>query len=536
MTLNVSRDDRIFILFAFVMAFIITHGLVNRPTFTDAYYHFNSAQRIADGDGFSDTYLWIYVGAPDTLLESGAFPSHLYWMPFTSIVAAVGMMLFGFLGEYAAAQLPFTLMFAGIVLIAYWLGGYFGGTARHKWVAGLLMLFAGFFTRWWGQIDTFAPYGLVGSLALVFIGLMATSEDRKAWQFAVLAGVFAGLGHLTRADGLLLLGVGWLVVLWGIWRKPVAISQRLQLLALLTLGYCIVMLPWFIRNMNEIGSPLPLGGTQAIWLSDYNELFNYPPQVTAQGFFADGVSTFLDSRLEALLNNFGTFVAVEGLVILAPLMLMGLWNRRKSPFLRGFWMYAFGLHIVMTFVFPYPGYRGGLFHSASALMPFWVVLGVVGLDDVIDWIAKRRRSWKPRTAKIVFSGGLVTLAFVLSLQFGLGTLFDAKSTVTPAIYTELMAELPPESRIMVNDPAELYYFTGMGGVVTPNATAEMIPEIARRYNINYLLVRIVEREGRNEINIPPQLAFDFDNPPQYLREIELDTPNMRLYAILPDEA
>lgn len=536
MTGRFSRGDSLFILLTLVIAFVITCGLVVRPTFTDAYYHYNAAQRVADGDGFTDKYLWIYVGAPDDLPENGAFPSHLYWMPFTSISAAVGMRLFVFLGNYAAAQLPFTLMFAGIVLIAYWMGGQIGGTARHKWVAGLSMLFAGFFTRWWGQIDTFAPYGFVGALSLVFMGLMATAEYRRALFFAFLAGLFAGFGHLTRADGLLLLGVGWIVILWGMWRKPYNLQNRLRLLALMTVGYLIIMLPWFVRNLNEIGSPLPLGGTQAIWLREYNELFNYPPQATAQTFFADGLSPLFDSRIEAALNNLGTFVAVEGLVILAPLMLIGLWNRRKSPFFRGFWIYALGLHLVMTLVFPFPGYRGGLFHSASALMPFWMVLGVMGLDDVIDWIAKRRRTWKPRTAKMVFSGGLVALAIVLSWQFGLSTLFDPKSTGTPAIYAELIAELPADSRLMVNDPAELYYFTGMGGVVTPNAQSEMIPEIARHYEVDYLLVRVVERDGGNEINIPPLLAFDFDNPPDYLQEIDLNTPNMRLYAILPDEA
>ena len=80
----------------------------------------------------------------------------------------------------------------------------------------------------------------------------------------------------------------------------------------------------------------------------------------------------------------------------APLMLVALWRRRRHAFLRGFWLYALGLHLAMTFIFPFSGYRGGLFHSAAALFPWWMALGVVGLDDVIDWIAQRRRQWKKR--------------------------------------------------------------------------------------------------------------------------------------------
>ncbi len=533
--LRLSRADWLFVMFALVIAAIITRGLVTYPTFTDAYYHFNVAQRIAEGEGYTDSYLWIYIGAPDTLPDSGIFPSHLYWMPLTSSLAGVSMWLFNDPGNYSLAQIPFTLMFAGIALVAYWLGARLGNTTRHRWMAGLLVLFSGFFTRWWGEIDTFAPYGLVASLALIFIGLTVDAESKKRQSLgcALIAGVFVGLGHLTRADGLLLLFIGWLSIGWGIWREP-QLKRRLQSVAVLTLGYVLVMSPWFIRNLDVVGSPLPLGGTQAIWLSEYNELFNYPPESTIDAFFVDGISTLVNSRVEAFANNLGTFIAVQGLVMLTPLMLLGMWNRRRQSFLRGFIWYALGLHVVMTIVFPFPGYRGGLFHSASALMPFWAILGLLGLDDVIEWIAKRRRNWKPRTAKPVFSGGLILLAIVLSWQFGLSELFVSRSSSTPAIYQELDSQLPEDARIMINDPAALYYFTGRGGVVTPNALPEMIPEIAERYAVDYLLVNVIEREAGNEINIPAMLAFDFDDPPEFLREVSINTPNMRLYEIITD--
>ena len=33
----------------------------------------------------------------------------------------------------------------------------------------------------------------------------------------------------------------------------------------------------------------------------------------------------------------------------------------------------------------------------------------------------------------------------------------------PAIYAELRAKLPADARILSDEPAELYYYTGMGG-------------------------------------------------------------------------
>ncbi|MFN8564457.1 MAG: hypothetical protein U0703_23205 [Anaerolineae bacterium] len=88
----------------------------------------------------------------------------------------------------------------------------------------------------------------------------------------------------------------------------------------------------------------------------------------------------------------------------------------------------------MTFVFPFPGYRGGLLHSAAALVPFWAALGAAGLDDVVDWVARRRRRWNARTAKVVFSGGLVVVAVGLSAYIGMSGRVAPRD---PAIYAEL---------------------------------------------------------------------------------------------------
>ena len=175
-------------------------------------------------------------------------------------------------------------------------------------------------------------------------------------------------------------------------------------LAALVVGYLLVMLPYFARNLREIGTPLPLGGTQAIWFREYNDIFNYPPDSSPATLFADGLDAFVSSRREALVNNIGTFVAVEGLVVMTPLMLIGLWRRRRDPFLLPFGLYALGLHLAMTFVFPFPGYRGGLLHSAAALIPFWAALGVAGLDDVVDWVARRRRRWNAQDGEAGFFG------------------------------------------------------------------------------------------------------------------------------------
>jgi hypothetical protein len=528
------RERLLFTVIALVGAFFITRGLIAGPGFTDVFYHLNAANRLVAGQGLTDTYLWTYIGAPDTL----PVPSHLYWMPFTSLSAAFGMWLFNAPGDYFAAQFPLTLMFAGTICVGFWLGGRLGQTRRHAWIAGLLTLFSGFYTRFWGAVDTFAPYALVGSLCLVFIGLAvqrpeSETSNRRVLLFFALAGAMSALAHLTRADGVLLLLVGWAVILWP-FGKGMSIRQRMFSLAVITATYLLVMLPWFSRNLNAIGTPMPLGGTQSIWFTEYNDIFNYPPESSPTTFFADGLSTFFATRWEAFAGNvglfsgnFGTFFAVEGLVVMTPLMLVGLWKRRKLPFLRGFWLYALGVHLAMTLIFPYPGYRGGLLHSAAALIPWWATLGVLGLDDCVDWVAKRRRNWNAGVAKIIFSAALLAVAIFLSVNIAQRNYVEPVQT--PGIYRQLMETLPSDARVMINDPGQLYYFTGFSGVVLPNESPEAILDIARKYQVGYVLFEEVSPE--NTAAAPAKLWSIFVDPPDFLTLMPLDNPGVRLYAI-----
>jgi hypothetical protein len=184
----------------------------------------------------------------------------------------------------------------------------------------------------------------------------------------------------------------------------------------------------------------------------------------------------------------------------------------------------------MTLVFPFPGYRGGLLHSATALLPWWAALGVAGLDDVVDWIARRRRKWNAATAKWIFSFALLIFVVFLSLSIALPRRVQAH---TPALYTALAAALPPDARVMINDPLQLYYFTGRGGVVLPNEAPTVIPEIAARYDVDYLLLETQMIGGQTYVAAPDQLSGILDNPPVFLERMDVDLPSgALLYAII----
>lgn len=499
----------------------MTRGLIAQPGNTDSFYHFNAAHRLVQGQGLTDPYLWTYIGLPESLPA----PSHLYWMPLTALSAALGMALLNQPGDYAAAQLPFTMMFFALAWAGYWLGLRLGGTRRHAWVAGLLTVFSGFFTRFWGTTDTFAPYALAGSLCLVCMGKAAAAPQPSVRWYA-LAGALAGLGHLTRADGVLLLLVGWAVIFWP--GRGAAWITRPRLLAavLMTAAYLLVMLPWFVRNLQGVGVLLPVGGAQGFWYTEYNDLFNYPPEVDPASV---PLGRLLAARWEAFTNNLATFIAVEGFVVMMPLMLVALWRRRRDGFLRGFWLYALGLHLLMTLVFPFAGYRGGLLHSAAALVPWWAALAVLGVDDVVAWAAARRKRWQPAAARRMFSAGLVCIALFLSLYIGNAGRVPA---TVPRLYPALRALLPADAVVMINDPAQLYYFTGLRGVVLPNAPPEVILEIARRYGVTHLVIEGINEDGRQSGAAPAALWPLLYTLPDFLVPLPLEAfPAVRVYAL-----
>src|SRR5258706_13304821 len=105
------RDALIFGVLALVVG-VAMAALLRHPGYTDAYYYFNAGQRLIQGKGLTDVALWTYLGAPAAL----PVPSHLYWMPLTSLVAAATMAFVG--PPLDGAPVGFVLVYTVIA----WLG------------------------------------------------------------------------------------------------------------------------------------------------------------------------------------------------------------------------------------------------------------------------------------------------------------------------------------------------------------------------------------------------------------------------------
>jgi 4-amino-4-deoxy-L-arabinose transferase-like glycosyltransferase len=496
-----------------------------QPNYMDAAYYAVGGQRLAQGEGFTDPYVWNYLDQPQSLPH----PSHLYWMPLPSILAALSQSVFGL--NYRAAQLPFVLLAALLPVLTFFIAWRISPSRRHAWLAALLTIFSAFYLPYWGVPESFAPFAVFGAAALYW-GRPETLLNRK--QF-LLAGSCAGLAHLSRADGVLLLAVLFLAQ-FQITRLE---NKRIRIFilqpsafVLLLIGYGLVVLPWFLRNLAVIGTPLSSAGSQALWLCRYDELFAYGVRFDVNHLLDCGFDDVLLAKLNGVASGALHWLAEVGLIFLAPLIVIGLWQRRGAVILRAALLYATLLFLSMTVAFTFAGDRGGLFHSSGALLPYADAAVPIGLEALIGWIAQRRRTWKVSTARSVFSAALVVMAVGLSVFVYRGRVIglDASRPVwnqpgetdqaigrwlrEQARHEESQSDPAGEDPIvLVNNPPLFTYYTGLSSIVIPYGNVGDLLAAARQFGARWLVL---------DVNRPEPLANLYANPSS--------VPQLRLVA------
>ena len=456
--------------------------------YMDASYTLHVAENIARGRGLTEEVLWNYLDNPAGLPH----PSNLYWMPLPPLLIAPFFAIFGV--SYRVAQIPFIVLSLFLPLFAFYLSRKIFSRDDYAWAAGLFTAFSGFYTVYWVSPDNFTPFALTAGLCLF---AMARGIETSAARYFILAGILAGLSHLSRADGLLLLAVAPLALLL----HSHSWHHCLLFTVYCLLGYLLVMSPWFLRNYFAVGSPFPSAGTKTLWLTNYDEVFRYTDDLTLTRYLAWGIGPILGSKLYAATLNL-VILIFDLQIFLAPFALVGLWQLRKRIEFLPFFIYAPLLYFAMTFGFTFPSWRGSMLHSSSALLPFLFVAVPPGVDAAIRWIARRRRTWDAAQAARVFRGGFVVLAIVFSLylyaQGVFGSLLGVSSTIP--LWNQRDAELPaiarwldqnarPEDVVMDVDPPSFYSVSQRRAIMVPTDSVDALFDAARRYRARYLIVR-----------------------------------------------
>jgi len=501
--------------------------LQQTPGYMDAEYYYAGGLRLVNGYGFSEEILWNYLDNPDGLPH----PSHGYWMPLISILAAGGMWLTGSQG-FPAARLPFLIIFALIPPLTAALSYSMGKRSRFAVISGLLAIFSAFYLSFMTTTDAFGAYMLLGTVFILLSGNYKNSETiPKKILISLFIGLVSGLMHLTRTDGILWLILALLVII-----ARAGFQKRGTLLVsfgVCLLGYSLVMAPWMARNYQVFGTILAPGSYRALWFIDYDDLFLFPADlITFTRWWGTGLEKILLDRLWAFGQNLQTAMAVQGAIFMAPFILVGIWRfRRDERVWVGCIAWIITL-VAMTVPFPYAGARGGFFHSGAALQPFFWAIAPFGMEVFISWVGAKR-AWNIPQAQRFFNFSLVTLALTLSV-FVFYTRVIGGEISNPVWnegqrkYTrqeESLVDLGvnPDDVVLVNNPPGYHNANNRSTIAIPSGDIPMLVSAAHKFSARYLLLEFNQLRSSEDLYADPH-----DRPGlQYLGTFE-DT---RIYKI-----
>lgn len=484
-------------LFLFLLGLIVPAIIAQfqpAPGYLDSDYYFAGGIQLVKGNGFTEPYLWNYLDGTTSLPH----PSHTYWMPLASIVAALGMWLTGQI-SYASARLPFIVIAAMVVPVTAAFAYSFSKKRDLAIISALLAIFSVYNAPFVGVTDNFSLFMLFGGLYFILATQLIESPTRARNWF--LLGLLAGLMTLSRSDGLLWLALTFLFTIWRAKEKiplnnPQPSTFNLQLVTrnslLVLLGFLLIMSPWYARNLNTFGTLMAPGASRTLWLENYDQTFVYPPeQLSWESFLAIGWDKIISARMWALGINLQSAFAAHGGIILFPFIIAGIIYYRKDERVKLAGIAWLSLFFMMTFIFPFAGARGGFFHAGAALQPVWWTLAPLGLDQIL--LSLRKRNWGSDQTKVIFRSALVMIAviltvFVVNLRlFSLG--WGEGESNYPAVEQFLLRNgIEPDDVVIVRNAPGYYLETNRSAVSIPYGGEDAILAVAKQFDAGYLVL------------------------------------------------
>ncbi|WKZ52146.1 MAG: hypothetical protein QY329_05310 [Anaerolineales bacterium] len=577
---KVRAMSRRFLLLLFLLGLAVPLGIAqfqSLPGYMDSDYYFGGGVQLARGNGFTEPYLWNYLSDPRGLPT----PSHAYWMPLASILAAAGMLLTG-QTDFASARIGFILLAALVPPLTSLLAFRLTSNRAASLLSGLLACFPIYYAPFLPVPDNYAIYMLLGiAFFLLLSNLQSPTSNLQSPIAFLLLGLVSALASLARSDGLLWLGMSLLAAVWfaskqisksttqadshtstsvrlpppasrpplsascllpSASRPPLSASclpppaSRLPPSAFRLLppafcvlaGFLLLMSPWYARNLAAFGSFMAPGSSRALWLTSYNDTFAYPAsQLTMTRWLASGWDAILLARAKAggvnLLNAF----AAQGGIFLFPFILAGLWILRRDLRVRFAALAWILLFAAMTLVFPFAGPRGAFFHAGAALQPMWWSLAPVGLDAAVAW-ARRRGRFDDR-AFVVFRGALVGIAALMTVAiFAIRVLpnWEREDGHYAGVETLLLQQsAPSDGIVIVRNPPGYNIVTGRAAIALPTGGLASVLAVAERYDARYLVLEPLGTTG--------DLRELYDHPDQFPEFIYLgEADDDRLYEIV----
>lgn len=474
---------------------------------------------MAAGGNFPLDDSWIHQTYARNLAQTGQWafiPGELSaasTSPLYTVVLALGYAL----------NIPFRLWTHGLGALALALTGMIGMRLAERFApevkrVGLLTGLALIFTWhliWAAASGMETPIFALFTLLLIWLGVRRADSDAAPMRSAVLFGAVAALTTLTRAEGVLLVGIVGVAILL------VRPSARTLLWGVTAgIAFVVVLAPYLAFNLSVTGGLLP--NTAAAKRMDATPLFQ---------------QTLL-WRIGDLL----TPLAAGGQIMLVPGMIayaVGVTRRVRTDrrAIMALVPLVWGVALILLYATTLPL---NIQHSRYLIpaLPSLIVAGVIGTA----WLMRgARSSVVARVLTRVLA--LSSLLIIVGFAFGLGlqahvqdvTIID-QEMVASALY--LADNIPPQDLLAVHDIGAVGYFAprpilDIAGLVTPET-------IALAFDDAGMWDFLRERGARYLMGLENQVPRLTDNAPALCLEfttngeaaIRAGGSNMTIYSLL----
>ena len=256
--------------------------------------------------------------------------------------------------------------------------------------------------------------------------------------------------------------------------------------------YLLVMSPWWMRQIAVFGSISPTASSgSALWIRTMAEWNSITAEPSLGKFLAQGPGPILETRFFGLVAAIGNFAVIIGSVVLVPFMLVGAWTRRHSKDFQPWFIHVVVVFLAAALIYPVHVPGGAFIHSAIGLSGHSYILALEGVLAGVGWIAARRKGWDVAKAGPLFVAALVifVLALVPLYARAVHGSWDASRQQRLALNAALdNLGVGQDERIYSIDAAGMKYWTGRGGIVTPDDPIETIEAVARAYGPRWLVI------------------------------------------------
>ena len=272
-------------------------------------------------------------------------------------------------------------------------------------------------------------------------------------------------------------------------RSPISWAAAVGAVAV----FVLVMAPWWARQLAVFGSLSPSSTSgKVLFIRDIGEWNSITTPASLDHLLGMGIGPLIETRIGGAIAATMIFVTLVCGFILAPVLVIGAWARRRSTDFGPFFVYAALLFAFSALISAVHVPGGTFIHSAVALAPYSYILALEGIVLAIGWVAARRSAWdrgcggaRLRRGDAGLRGRHRDRRVARRPRHLVGA---ARATSWRSRRRSTPRARRPSDRVMSIDASGTRYWTGHGGVVLVNDPLDTIHDVATAYDIRWLVL------------------------------------------------